>query len=378
MKIVIACDSYKGCMSASEVVKTIEKGIKKANVNHQTICVPMADGGEGTAAILAEAIGGEMVDVSCVDAYGNDWKAQYSTNGEISAMDVASCIGLNMTPRNQRNPLIASSRGVGMMMKAALDAGCKKLIIGLGGSATNDGGMGILSSFGIKFFDAKHREIKPNVYSLNRIATVDTSNFQFDYDTEIIVMCDVQNTLLGKQGATYSFGRQKGIFPNQMEEIDGWMAHYVDKIEKAFNTDIHTIPGSGAAGGIGAVLTGIFHARMESGIDYLIQLTHLEKHIQDCDLVITGEGQSDAQTLYGKVPYGILQLAKRVNKPVLCLSGALSKGYDQLYDAGMIGVFSSADRAMTFQQALAQGPEKLEALAYSITKYTDGILGGIK
>lgn len=378
MKIVIACDSYKGCMSASQVVQTIEKGIKKANENHQTICVPMADGGEGTAAILADVINGKMVDVECVDAYGKSWIAQYATNGKISAIDVASCIGLNMTPRNLRNPLVASSRGVGMMMKAALDKGCKTLIIGLGGSGTNDGGMGLLSSFGVNFLDAKQKELQPNVYSLNRIATIDTSEFHFDYDAEIIVMCDVQNTLLGQQGATYSFGRQKGIFPNQMKEIDGWMAHYAKKVEEAFDTDIHTIPGSGAAGGIGAILTGIFHARMESGIDYLMELTHLEKHIQDCDLVITGEGQSDAQTLYGKVPYGILQLAKRANKPVLCLSGALSKGYDQLYDAGMIGIFSSADRAMTFQQALSQGPEKLEALAYSITKYTDGILGGIK
>lgn len=377
MKIVVACDSFKGCMSAKKVVSTIEKGVKRANENHEVFGFPMADGGEGTAQIIQEALKANRIQVNTVDAYGKEYLASYGYDGHRAIMDVASCIGLNMTPRNERNPLVASSKGVGIMMKDAVDKGCKELLIGLGGSATNDGGMGILHSFGVRFYDKKGRKLQPNVYALKRVHRIDTSRFTWDDSIKMIAMCDVKNTLLGKQGATYTFGKQKGIFLNQMEEIDQWMAHYASKIKEAFGIDISVPAGSGAAGGIGAILIGIFHAQMENGIDYMIKLTELEKKIQQCDLVITGEGQSDAQTLYGKVPYGILQVAKRNNKPVVCLSGALSKGYQDLYEAGMIGVFSSADRAMTFQQALAQGPDKLEALAYSLMKYTEGILGGI-
>ena len=378
MKIVVACDSYKGCMSAKEVVSTIEKGIKKANVQHEVFGFPMADGGEGTADILSGALKAKKVEVDTVDAYGQPIKASYGFDGQRAIMDVATCIGLNMTPRHLRNPMVASSKGVGLMMADAIKRGCKEIIIGLGGSATNDGGMGILHSFGVRFYDWKGRQLAANVYSLRRIETIDISKFSWDNRVKLTVICDVKNPLLGKKGATYTFGKQKGIFLNQMEEVDRWMAHYAKKIQSIFKTDITSMPGSGAAGGIGAILLGIFNAKMENGIEYMIKLSGMEQVVQTCDLVITGEGQSDAQTLYGKVPYGILQVAKKYRKPTLCLSGAVSRGYQELYEAGMIGVFATADRAMTFQQALAHGPEKLEALAYSIIKYTDGILGGIK
>lgn len=378
MKIVVATDSYKGCMSAKEVAQAIQNGIKKADPAHEVITVPMADGGEGTAEIFKDVIRGKWIPITCKDAYGQPVHTGYAFDGKTAVMDVASCIGLNMVERSRRNPMITNSYGVGEMMKDAIEQGCQTLVVGLGGSSTNDGGMGLLQAFGVRFLDGRQRELQAGIYALKRVRSIDASAFHIPEGLSIVAMCDVQNRLLGEEGATFTFGKQKGIFLNQMKEIDSWMKNYAQKIQEAFGVDITQAPGSGAAGGIGAVLLGLFGAKMESGIDYMIRQTGLEQLIQDSDLVITGEGQSDAQTLYGKVPYGILQVANRHSKPTVCLSGALSTGYEKLYDAGMIGVFSSADRAMTFQQALASGPQKLEALAYSLMKYTKGIQEGIR
>lgn len=372
MKILIASDSYKGCMTSKQACQAIENGILSANPDHEVKQFPMADGGEGTADVLCDIIQGQKVSVTTIDAYGKPIESFYATNGKTAVMDVASCIGLNMYPRNRRNPMIASSSGVGRLMKEALDSHPQTLIIGLGGSCTNDGGMGILHEFGIRFYDHRHQLLKPNVYALNRIAYIDKTDFKKP-NTEIIIACDVRNHLLGPQGATYIFGGQKGIFENQMEQVDGWMTHYRNQIRQCFHIDLNKPEGSGAAGGIGSVLLGLFHARMIPGIELVIQQSDMETYMKECDLVFTGEGQTDAQTKYGKVPYGIAALASRYNKPVLCLSGALGKGYCQMYQEGLTGIFSTADRAMSFQQALAAGPQKLEALSYSIIKMIDGL-----
>ena len=312
MKIIVACDSFKGCMSSKEVEESIKKGILKANNKHEVLTFPMADGGEGTAMVFCDIIQGKAIDVLTVDAYGKNVFTTYciSQDGQLAIMDVASCIGLNMTPKEKRNPMIASSKGVGIMMKDALSRGCKKIIIGLGGSATNDGGMGILNEFGVRFYNSKRELLVPSVYALSQIAFIDKRYARLPKDVEIVCACDVKNYLLGKNGATYIFGK----------EYSG-----------------------------------------------------LKNDLQDADLVITGEGQTDAQTLYGKLPLGIAHLARSYNVPCVCLSGALGLGYQSLYEQGMIGIFSSADRAMSFQMALQTGSEKLEALAFSLTKFMDGI-----
>ena len=375
MKIIIACDSFKGCMSSKEVEECIKKGILKANKEHEILTFPMADGGEGTAMVFRDIIQGKTIDVLTVDAYGKNVFTTYciSKDGNLAVMDVASCIGLNMTPKEKRNPMIASSRGVGIMMKDAISRGCKKMIIGLGGSATNDGGMGILSEFGIRFYNSKRELLVPSVYALQQIAFVDKRYARLPKDIEIICACDVKNHLLGKNGATYVFGKQKGIYLNQMAEVEKGMAHYSTKLKQTFHVDVNEFEGSGAAGGIGSVLLGVMKAKRFSGIDLVVEYSGLKEHLQDADLVITGEGQTDAQTLYGKLPLGIARLAQSYDVPCVCLSGALGLGYEAMYDEGMIGIFSSADRAMTFQMALQTGNEKLEALAFSLTKFMDGI-----
>lgn len=375
MKIIVACDSFKGCMSSKEVEKCIRRGILKANPNHKVFTFPMADGGEGTAMVFCDIIQGKTIDVLTVDAYGKKLFTQYciSQDSNLAIMDVASCIGLNMTPKEKRNPMIASSRGVGIMMKDAISRGCKKLIIGLGGSATNDGGMGILSEFGVRFYNSKRELLVPSVYALAQIAFIDKRYARLPKDIEIICACDVKNHLLGKNGATYVFGKQKGIYLNQMAEVEKGMAHYCMKLQQTFHVDVNEYEGSGAAGGIGSVLLGVMKAKRFSGIDLVVEYSGLKEHLQDADLVITGEGQTDAQTLYGKLPFGIAHLARSFNVPCVCLSGALGIGYEAMYNEGMIGIFSSADRAMTFQMALQTGNEKLEALAFSLTKFMDGI-----
>ncbi len=372
MKIVVACDSYKGCMTPQEVCEQVKKGILRANPSHEVRLVPMADGGESTAQVFGSVLGMKMETVTTKDAYGKKIEVAYAWDGSTAVIDVASCIGLNMVPKPERNPMIANSRGVAIMMKDAIQKGCERLIIGLGGSSTNDGGMGILEEFGVEFYDQKRHRLEPSMYALSRIAYVNKRKFQAPKGIEIIAACDVQNHLLGKEGATFIFGGQKGIFYNQMEEIDGWMERYRDKLKQTFHTDIDKNPGSGAAGGIGGLLMGVFHAHMVPGIELLMDYANMDAIVEECDLVITGEGQTDAQTMFGKVPYGVLQVANRHHKPTICLSGALQKGYENLYEEGMLGIFSTADRAMSFPQALKLGPEKLEALAFSVTKLLDG------
>ena len=311
-----------------------------------------------------------MVQVRTSDAYGKKIEASYALidDDQTAVIDVASSIGLTMYPREKRNPLLASSYGVGTMLLDAAGRDCRKIIIGLGGSSTNDGGMGLLQSLGARFYDRDHKYLSPQAVNLEKIRFIDFNRLNQLEGIELIVACDVKNHLLGEKGATYTFGRQKGLYLNQLERIDKAMENYRNQIQRYRKVDLDSYEGGGAAGGIGAVLIGLLHAKMVPGIDLLIDSSTLREQVQDCDLLISGEGQSDAQTMYGKVPAGIAAVAREAGKPIICISGALGLGYEQLYELGFIGIFSIADRAMTFQQALQQAPEKLQAAAYSIIR----------
>ena len=286
---------------------------------------------------------------------------------------MAAAAGITLLAEKDRNPLYTTTYGVGELIRDAIKKGCRNFIVGIGGSATNDGGMGILNEFGVRFYNSKRELLVPSVYALSQIAFIDKRYARLPKDIEIICACDVKNHLLGRDGATYIFGKQKGIYLNQMAEVEKGMAHYSTKLKQTFHVDVNEFEGSGAAGGIGSVLLGVMKAKRFSGIDLVVEYSGLKEHLQDADLVITGEGQTDAQTLYGKLPLGIARLAQSYDVPCVCLSGALGLGYEAMYDEGMIGIFSSADRAMTFQMALQTGNEKLEALAFSLTKFMDGI-----
>lgn len=370
MKIVIACDSFKGCLSSAEVAYHISKGILKQDEHHQIKSYVIGDGGEGTAAAFAAAGHGEMVECDTYDAYRHQIKAKYALieNGNTAVIEAANIIGLSMRERGKRSPLFAGSYGVGRVMLNALERGCKKIIIGLGGTATNDGGMGLLQALGVRFYDENHKALPAQALSLERIKFIDLKRLEKFEGIELIAACDVKNHLLGENGATHVFGKQKGLFPNQIKKVERGMVNYRYHLRRYTHVDIDAFEGGGAAGGIGAVLIGLLKARMEPGIQLLISYSDMETEIKNCDLVITGEGQSDRQTKYGKVPVGILNVAKTHNKPIICLSGALGLEYMDLYDLGFVGIYSIADRAMSFDQALELAGEKLEAAAFTLMK----------
>lgn len=370
MKILIACDSFKGCLTSRQVGQQIEKGIHRYDPIIQTKRYSIADGGEGTVDAFLEAGHGKKVYVKTTDAYGKKISTYYTVieQGKTAVLEVANIIGLNMHAKEERAPFFGSSFGVGTVLLDAYKRGCRKIIIGLGGSATNDGGMGFLQALGARFYDSDHKYISPIAMNLSKVRYIDLNRLQKLEDVELIAACDVKNYLLGEEGATYVFGKQKGLYPNQIKKLDAGMKNYCDQFCRYIHLDLNTIEGGGAAGGIGAVLIGVLKAKMVPGIQLLLQYSDLEKQLRSCDLVITGEGQSDRQTLFGKVPYGILQVAKRHHKPIICISGALGLGYDALFEEGFVGIFSIADRAMTFQQALELAPQKLEDSTYNIIR----------
>ena len=377
MKVVVACDSFKGCLKSEEVAYHVEQGIHRFDDTIDVISYAIGDGGEGSAEAFAKSCQGIMVKTGATDAYGKKITTEYALieDGKTAVIEVASIIGLSMTPKERRTPFFGSSFGVGTVMLDAVNRGCKKIILALGGSATNDGGMGLLQALGCRFYDSRHKYLSPQAVNLDKIKYIDFNRLNRLEGIEIIAACDVKNHLLGENGATYVFGKQKGFYPNQIKQVDEAMHNYRDQIQRYLDVDINAFEGGGAAGGIGSVVIGILHAKMIPGIQLLFQYCDIEQAIQECDLVITGEGQSDRQTMYGKVPVGVLEIANRYRKPTLCISGALGLGYQELYDLGFIGIFSIADRAMSFQQALDQAGEKMEAAVYTIMKTIVSIQG---
>lgn len=379
MKVVVACDSFKGCLKSEEVAYHVEQGLHRFDPAIDVIPYAIADGGEGSAEAFAKTCHGVMVTTGASDAYGRKIMTEYALidNGQTAVIEVASIIGLSMTPKERRTPFFGSSFGVGTVILDAVSRGCKKIILALGGSATNDGGMGLLQALGCRFYDSRHKYLSPQAVNLDKIKYIDFNRLNRLEGIELIAACDVKNHLLGENGATYVFGKQKGFYPNQIKQVDDGMRNYRDQIQRYLNIDIDSFEGGGAAGGIGSVIIGILQAKMIPGIELLLRYCDIEQAIQDCDLVITGEGQSDRQTMFGKVPVGILQIANRYQKPTLCISGALGLGYQELYDLGFVGIFSIADRAMSFQQALEQAGEKMEAAVYTIIKTIVSMQGRI-
>lgn len=370
MKIVVACDSFKGCMSSKEVKDIISQSIKDVDENIEVVTYVIADGGEGSVEAFCTCANGVMQDVKTSDAYGRKIESQYGwiDNHQTAVIEVANIIGLSMHERDKRAPFFGSSYGVGTVMLDAYRQGCKKIIMNLGGSATNDGGMGLLQALGARFYDKDHGYLSPQAMNLEHVRYIDFNRFDKLEDVEIIAACDVKNYLLGSDGATHVFGKQKGFYPNQIKKVEEGMHNFRDCVLRYTKKDLNACVGGGAAGGIGAAIITLLDATMTPGIELLLSYSDIDQQIATCDFVITGEGQSDQQTMYGKVPVGILNAALAHNKPTICISGALGIGYQKLYDLGFVGIYSIADRAMTFQQAIELAKDKLYMCTYSIIK----------
>lgn len=362
-KIVIAPDSFKGSMSAKEVTDKIEKGIKGVLGAVEIIKVPMADGGEGTVETLVDATGGKIINLKVLDPLGQERDSYFGIlgTGRTAVIEMALASGLTMVPTHKRNPLLTTTFGTGQLIKAALDEGCREFIIGIGGSATNDGGVGMAQALGVGFLDEDGREIGFGGGSLAQLAqiTLDGMDQRIE-DCVFKVACDVDNPLCGPSGAAHVFGPQKGANPEMVKLLDRNLAHLAQIIKRDVGIDVERDPGAGAAGGLGAGLMAFCNARLQKGIELVIEATQLEEKMRGADLVITGEGQMDFQTAHGKTPYGVAQLAKKYNIPVVALVGSIGTGVEVLYDKGIDTIFSIVEGPMSLEDCMENGPVLLE------------------
>ncbi|MFU0782451.1 MAG: Glycerate kinase [Thermoanaerobacterium thermosaccharolyticum] len=369
MKILVAPDSFKGSLSSKEVLKAISEGIRRA-VNAEIVGVPIADGGEGTVDALIASLGGRIVDVDVVGPLGNVVKSFFGIlNDGTAVIEMAASSGLSLVPNDMRNPLITTTYGVGQLIKEALDAGCRKFIIGVGGSATNDGGAGMIQALGVKLLDEDGKDIPYGGGNLHKLKKVDISSIDKRvYESIFIVASDVTNPLCGENGASYVYGPQKGATPEMVEILDDNLRHYASVVKETLGKDFSDVPGAGAAGGLGFSLMAFLNAKIRSGIDIVMEASNIDKKIKSCDIVITGEGNTDFQTAYGKAPAGIARIAKKYGKPVVILSGGLGKNYKNLYDVGVTSMFSIVDRPMTLQEAMINAKKLISDRAEDIIR----------
>ncbi|MFY2738438.1 glycerate 2-kinase [Pseudocitrobacter sp. RIT415] len=343
MKIVIAPDSYKESLSASEVAQAIEKGFREIFPDAQYVSVPVADGGEGTVEAMIAATQGAEHQAWVTGPLGEKVNARWgmSGDGKTAFIEMAAASGLALVAPEKRNPLVTTSRGTGELILQALESGATNIIIGIGGSATNDGGAGMVQALGAKLQDANGTEIGFGGGSLDSLNTIDLSGLdpRIQHCT-IRVACDVTNPLIGKNGASRIFGPQKGADEAMIRELDNNLSHYADVIKTSLRVDVKEVPGAGAAGGMGAALMAFLGAELKSGIEIVTTALNLEEHIHDCTLVVTGEGRIDSQSIHGKVPVGVASVAKKYHKPVIGIAGSLTRDVGVVHQYGIDAVFS--------------------------------------
>lgn len=369
--IVLAPDSFKESMTAKEVCEAMERGIRKANSQIRCIHVPMADGGEGTMQSLVDATGGRVYSKEVVGPLGNNVVAEYGIlgNGEIGVIEMASASGIHLVDSEKRNPLITTTFGTGQLIKACLDKGVKKLLIGIGGSATNDGGAGFIQALGGRLLDENGDDLSYGGGALAKLHTIDLSNLdeRLKY-VSVEVACDVNNPLCGKEGASYVFGPQKGATREMIEILDQNLSHYAEVIKEQLGKDVISKAGAGAAGGLGAGLMAFLDVKLKNGIEMVIEYANLEEKVRDADMVWTGEGSIDFQTQYGKTPLGVAMIAKKYNKPVIALAGRVGNDIDVLYDKGIDAIFGIMRGVTSIEEALVKGPENVEKTSENIIR----------
>jgi glycerate 2-kinase len=358
VKIVIAPDSFKGNLTSLEVAKAIEKGVQRVLPKANCVKVPMADGGEGTVQSLVDAMGGKFVYRKVSGPDGVVIRARYGLLADklTAVIEMAEASGLPLIAESERNPLTATSHGTGELIIDAINKGAQKIIIGIGGSATNDGGAGMAQALGVKFLDSRGREIRTLAAGgmLNRIADINMENIHVGLKKcKIIVASDVDNPLCGKRGASYVFGPQKGATPAMVKRLDSNLNHFARLIKNRLNINVRSLKGAGASGGLGAGLVAFAGAKLQSGVDIVMQATDFESHLNKADLVITGEGRVDFQTAFGKTPAGIAKVAKKHKVPVIAIGGGLSDDASGVFNFGIDGLDSAIARDMPLQEALA-------------------------
>ncbi|HBI82334.1 glycerate kinase [Orrella sp. NBD-18] len=362
MKIIIAPDSFKESLSAPEVASAIERGIKSAAPDTHVICIPMADGGEGTVDAVLAATNGERRIERVQNALGEPIDAAWGwLDNETAVIEMAAAAGLEHIRPEMRDPMRATSAGVGELIVHALNAGAKHIVLGLGGSATNDAGAGMLQALGLKLLDGNGKQITQGGAALANLASIDDTLFDERLrNVTVTIASDVNNPLCGDKGASAIFGPQKGATPQQIKQLDAALSHFADLSAKKLGYDKRDAPGSGAAGGLGFAAHAWLQARFRPGIEVVAGIGGLANAVQGASLVITGEGRMDAQTLLGKTPMGVATIAKQAGVPVIAIAGSLGAGYQNLYTAGIQAAFSLTSGPMTLQHACENAAELLE------------------
>jgi glycerate kinase len=373
MKIVIAPDSFKESLSALEAATQIEAGFRAVFPAWTYLKVPVADGGEGTVAALVAASGGRIVGRTVTGPLGEPVEAFFGIagDGRTAVVEMAAASGLALLPPVRRDPLAATSYGVGELLLAALDAGARKLIVGVGGSASNDGGAGMAQALGVRLLDAQGHALDPGVGggALARLARIDASGLDPRLRQCVIeVACDVDNPLTGPAGASAVFGPQKGATPALVAQLDANLRHYATVIEADLGIALAGLPGGGAGGGVGAALVAFLGAQLRPGADIVAEALGLDALVADADLVITGEGCLDSQSVHGKTPLGVARIARRHGKPVVAIAGGLGVGAELLHAHGVDAMFGAVQRACTLEQALAEAAANLRLAARNVAE----------
>ncbi len=372
MNIVIAMDSFKECMTALEACNEVKAGFKEVFGDECSVkVVPMADGGEGTVQSLVDVTNGKINTAIVTGPMKNKVEAAYGIlgDGKTAVIEMASASGLALVPGNKRNPLLATTYGTGELILAAIENGAENIILGIGGSATNDGGSGMASALGVKFLDKDQNELNACGGELGKIEKIDISNINPKIkNVKFTVACDVDNPLTGEKGASRIFGPQKGATEEMVKILDDNLKHYSKKISEYLGKDIENIPGSGAAGGLGGGCLAFLNTELKRGIEIVIAATNLEEAVKSADLVITGEGRIDEQTAFGKTPMGVAKVAKLYNIPVIALAGMLGKGYEAVYNVGIDSAFSIMQGVSDINTAIASGKENLRKTSTNIAR----------
>ena len=371
MKIVIAPDSFKDSLSAQGVADAIALGLVEVWPDAQLVKCPMADGGEGTVESILAACEGQLRRTHVKGPLGTTVDAAWGwlPQSLTAIIEMAEASGLQLVPPGQRDACISSTFGTGELIRAALDAGAQRVILAIGGSATNDGGAGAMQALGVKLLDAQGQTLAPGGLALAQLARIDLSDIDPRLtDVRFDIAADVNNPLCGPHGASAIFGPQKGATPAQVEQLDRALGHFAGLCAQVLGNDVRDEPGSGAAGGLGFAAKAFLGAQFKAGVEVVAELVGLADAVKGADLVITGEGRFDAQTLRGKTPFGVARVARQHGVPVIVIAGTLGEGYQALYEYGIDAAFALASGPMTLEQACAEAPRLLRERASDIAR----------
>ncbi len=366
---VLAPDSFKESMTAKEVCMAMEDGLKEVYPDARYIHVPMADGGEGTTQSLADATGGKLYTMTVTGPSGTPVEASFgiSGDGNIAIIEMASASGIQHTRAGERNPLQTTTYGTGQLIRACLDKGIQQIILGIGGSATNDGGAGMAEALGARFYDKDNQPLPAGGGVLGALQRIDISKLDPRLAAiNILVACDVTNPLCGEQGASVIFGPQKGATPEMVTLLDNNLAHFARLIQQQLGKDIARQPGAGAAGGLGAGLLAFTHCELRKGIDIVLEYSRLKQYLTGADYCFTGEGRIDHQTGFGKTPFGVAQAAKDAGVPVIAVAGSIGQGTETLYSQGINAIFGIIPQADSIDNLLSSGADNIRRTCENI------------